>query len=50
MKLFTDKAAMEAVPGLRYDSSITGESACADSCGHALKIRKVSLAQQTLTP
>lgn len=27
----------------RYDFSITGESACADSWGHALKTRKVSL-------
>jgi uncharacterized protein (DUF169 family) len=27
----------------RYDFSITGESACADSWGHALKMRKVSL-------
>jgi len=28
----------------RYDFSITGESACADSWGHALKTREVSLA------
>ena len=27
----------------RYDFSITGESACADSWGHALKTRTVSL-------
>jgi uncharacterized protein (DUF169 family) len=27
----------------RYDFSITGESACADSWGHALKTRSVSL-------
>jgi uncharacterized protein (DUF169 family) len=27
----------------RYDFSITGESACADSWGHALKMREVSL-------
>ena len=27
----------------RYDFSITGESACADSWGHALKTREVSL-------